>query len=129
MIRLSEALARMRLDKTVRREDVRESVRLMQVATLAAATDRNTGLVDIGQIATGLSDSTRAQLDNLTVALKGLIEASSRGSALQISDLLDKLQEQSDFQVDQNQLLKAVRSLVDDDYLSHNTRHGTLTRR
>ena len=44
MIRIAESLARMRLETVVTREDVLEAVRLMQVATLAAATDATTGL-------------------------------------------------------------------------------------
>jgi DNA replication licensing factor MCM4 len=43
MIRLSQALAKMRMSYEVTAEDVEESIRLMKVATQAAATDPRTG--------------------------------------------------------------------------------------
>ena len=47
IIRLSEALAKMRLAKYVTQADVDEAVRLIKVATQSAATDPTTGLVDM----------------------------------------------------------------------------------
>lgn len=43
MIRLSQALAKMRLASEVTIHDVQEAIRLMRVATQAAATDPRTG--------------------------------------------------------------------------------------
>jgi len=131
MIRLSEALARMRLDNHVNSQDVHEAVRLMQVATLAAATDKNTGMVDMNAIATGQSDSRRTNLLYLTNEFKTLIESSGipRGTPTSLADMLAKLQEQSDVPIEQPLLLEAVQILVDDDIIVHNTRAGTITRR
>ena len=53
LIRLSEALARMRLSATVDEEHVKEAIRLMSVATQTAATDPTTGAIDMDQITTG----------------------------------------------------------------------------
>jgi len=44
---LSEALAKMRFSTIVSRADVKEAVRLMRVATQAAATDPRTGRIDM----------------------------------------------------------------------------------
>lgn len=46
LIRLSQALAKMRLSRDVLEDDVREAVRLMKVATQAAATDPRTGTIE-----------------------------------------------------------------------------------
>ena len=50
LIRLSEALAKMRLSQFVERQDVREAVRLIKEAQQSAATDPITGLIDLDLI-------------------------------------------------------------------------------
>jgi DNA replication licensing factor MCM4 len=55
MIRLSEALARMRLDPVVRPSDVKEAVRLIHSAMKQSALDPVTGCIDINVINTGMS--------------------------------------------------------------------------
>ncbi|DBA98060.1 TPA: hypothetical protein ACH3X3_012887 [Trebouxia sp. C0006] len=59
MIRLSEALARMRLSPCVERHDVAEAVRLMKVAMQQSATDPTTGTIDMDCINIGVSSSVR----------------------------------------------------------------------
>jgi DNA replication licensing factor MCM4 len=53
LIRISQALAKMRLSDIVLRSDVDEAIRLMRVATQTAATDPRTGTIDMDMIATG----------------------------------------------------------------------------
>lgn len=53
LIRLSQALAKMRLSEMVLRGDVDEAIRLMRVATQTAATDPRTGTIDMDMITTG----------------------------------------------------------------------------
>lgn len=53
LIRISQALAKMRLDLIVSAMDVKEAIRLMRVATQAAATDPRTGTIDMDLITTG----------------------------------------------------------------------------
>eukprot|EP01042_Synura_sphagnicola_P005341 gene5341-6810_t len=59
LIRISQALAKMRLEETVTAEDVAEAIRLMKVATQAAATDPRTGTIDMDLLATGRSSISR----------------------------------------------------------------------
>jgi DNA replication licensing factor MCM4 len=47
MIRISQALAKMRMSATVTKADVNESIRLMKVATQTAATDPRTGSLSL----------------------------------------------------------------------------------
>ena len=59
IIRLSEAMARMRFSSQISKEDVEEGYRLIQVATQRSATDPNTGIVDMDQIQTGVTTALR----------------------------------------------------------------------
>jgi len=55
MIRISEAIARMRLADEVTGEDVEEAIRLIKVSTLSSATDPETGQIDMNMINTGIA--------------------------------------------------------------------------
>jgi len=50
LIRISEALAKMRLSSVVEKKDVQEAVRLIKEAQQSAATDPITGLIDLDLI-------------------------------------------------------------------------------
>lgn len=63
LIRLGEALARMRHSNIVEVRDVQEAVRLQGVATHAAATDPRTGEIDMGILNAGTSDVERQRLE------------------------------------------------------------------
>ncbi len=73
LIRLSEAIAKMRLSMVVERKDVEEAVRLMKVATQAAATDPRTGRIDMDMITTGRSTANREMEEALNLSLKELL--------------------------------------------------------
>jgi DNA replication licensing factor MCM4 len=73
LIRLSEGLAKMRYSHMVTRADVREAVRLMKVATQAAATDPRTGRIDMDMITTGRSTAERELEETLNMNLKELL--------------------------------------------------------
>lgn len=73
LIRLSEGLAKMRYSNMVTRADVREAVRLMKVATQAAATDPRTGRIDMDMITTGRSTAEREVEEALNMNLKELL--------------------------------------------------------
>ena len=73
LIRLSEGLAKMRYSRVVERADVKEAVRLMKVATQAAATDPRTGRIDMDMITTGRSTANREMEEALNLSLKELL--------------------------------------------------------
>jgi len=58
MIRIAEALAKMKLRTEVTEGDLEESIRLIKVAMQQSATDPNTGEIDMGMINTGTSASS-----------------------------------------------------------------------
>ena len=55
----------MRLSQTVEERDVDEALRLIKVATQQAATDPNSGLIDMDVISTGRSSATREKLKKM----------------------------------------------------------------
>ncbi|KAK2195628.1 bifunctional MCM domain/Mini-chromosome maintenance complex protein 4/P-loop containing nucleoside triphosphate hydrolase/Nucleic acid-binding [Babesia duncani] len=65
LIRLSQALAKMRLSPKVTLSDVRESVRLMRATTFASLIDPNSGKIDFDQLATGMSAAAQARQETL----------------------------------------------------------------
>ena len=70
LVRTSEALAKMRYAWVVEGADAREAVRLLKVATQAAATDPRTGRIDMDMINTGRSTMDRENGENLYQGLK-----------------------------------------------------------
>lgn len=62
MIRISEALAKMRLSKFVEKRDVEEAVRLINHALQQAATDPNTGEINMDIITTGQIKTSKERL-------------------------------------------------------------------
>jgi len=73
LIRLSEALAKMKLKEVVDEEEVHEAKRLMDVATQRAATDPTTGRIDMDLLATGHSSSDRMAVELLSDALRDVL--------------------------------------------------------
>lgn len=96
LIRLSEALAKMRLSNTVTVEDVDEANRLMEVATYAAALDPTTGRIDMDLINTGRGSAHE-------MVIKGLVQ--------QVSDII---QQYSTDSVHEDQLYATVVALSSD---------------
>ena len=73
MIRLSEALAKMRLSSQVTVLDVKESIRLIHVALQQAAMDPITGQIDLSLITTGYSSSLKEKLSHVLEAIKKMM--------------------------------------------------------
>jgi DNA replication licensing factor MCM4 len=78
LIRTSEAIAKMRYSNVVTRADAWEAVRLLKVATQAAATDPRTGKIDMDMINTGRSSVDREMEESLYMGLKELLTEVSK---------------------------------------------------
>lgn len=88
LIRLSEALAKMRLSDQVEQYDVHEAHRLIKVALHQSATDPRTGTIDMAIITTGNSSSINQKIDRLVVLFKVFLSESQemfRGASLSFS--------------------------------------------
>ena len=125
LIRLSEALARMRYSRVVARSDVREAVRLMKVATQAAATDPRTGRIDMDMITTGRSSVDRENEESLNVSLKELL-AERRGTRMAVSDVRRQLTEVTNVTVENIEVIDALRRMEADGVIQLNERAQTI---
>lgn len=77
LIRISEALAKMRLAEYVEMRDVKEAARLIDVAISQSSINPATGLVDMDQLNTGFAAQDRVKVTELIPeAIKSLIVAS-----------------------------------------------------
>lgn len=75
LIRMSEAFARMRLSSEVSEEDVEEAVTLMEKATLASATNPETGIVDLDIITTGRSSTVKKRIEEVAHKIREFLFA------------------------------------------------------
>ncbi|OLY84373.1 DNA replication licensing factor mcm4 [Smittium mucronatum] len=77
MIRMSEALAKMRLSNVVEENDVTTAFNLMREALRESATDPRTGLIDLDLLNTGFAASDRRQLDAIKIEVRKMLAGSS----------------------------------------------------
>jgi len=115
LIRISQALAKMRLEALVTPDDVREAIRLMQVATQAAATDPRTGTIDMDLINTGRTALDRDLIVKLAQEVKHFL-GSHKGERMTVGQIRQALMQQqeqngSDMQISLAEVEEAVRDL------------------
>lgn len=114
LLRLSEALARIRFSELVEEVDVKEAFRLLEVAMQQSATDHATGTIDMDLITTGVSASERLRRENVLTATRNLIlDKMHHGSPPKhLSELLEDLKKQITLEVHLSDLRYAVQSLM-----------------
>jgi DNA replication licensing factor MCM4 len=127
LIRLSEALAKMRYRSVVTRADALEAVRLLQVATQAAATDPRTGRIDMDMITTGRTSSDRHSEEQLEGQLNELL-AQRKGTRLAVRDVTRQLQEiaASEQAPDSEMVVAALRRMQADGLIQFHERAQTI---
>jgi DNA replication licensing factor MCM4 len=122
LIRTSEALAKMRYASVVTRADTLEAVRLLKVATQAAATDPRTGRIDMDMINTGRTTVNREMEESLYLGLKELL-AERRGKRMAVRDVAKQLQEISNQEtVPHDDVVSALKRLEADGMIQFNER-------
>eukprot|EP00629_Pelagomonadales_sp_RCC1024_P005123 CAMPEP_0119277940 /NCGR_PEP_ID=MMETSP1329-20130426/18188_1 /TAXON_ID=114041 /ORGANISM="Genus nov. species nov., Strain RCC1024" /LENGTH=85 /DNA_ID=CAMNT_0007278435 /DNA_START=1 /DNA_END=255 /DNA_ORIENTATION=- len=84
----------------------------MQVATLAAATDATTGLIDMDAINTGHTASERQIHETMCADLRALVSTRPRGSHFPIAELREEMTRSNDGQLDQVEFLRAIQALA-----------------
>uniref|UniRef100_A0A0E0JJV5 DNA replication licensing factor MCM4 n=1 Tax=Oryza punctata TaxID=4537 RepID=A0A0E0JJV5_ORYPU len=114
LIRLSEALARMRFSEVVEVRDVVEAFRLLEVAMQQSATDHATGTIDMDLIMTGISASERQRRDNLVAATRNLVMEKMQlgGPSVRMIELLEEIRKQSSMEVHLHDLRSALGTLM-----------------
>ena len=115
LVRLSEALAKMRLSNVVLKSDVIEATRLMRVALQQAAIDPVTGTIDMDLITTGRSATSRARMADLTRAVRALLE--EQEGAVPFDEIMNLMKAQSDIDIPVQDLRGALRELEAEEYV------------
>ncbi|XP_055961711.1 DNA replication licensing factor MCM4-like [Mercurialis annua] len=120
LIRLSEALARMRFSEWVEKPDVMEAFRLLDVAMQQSATDHSTGTIDMDLITTGVSASERMRRENLASATRIIIMEKLQigGPSMRVLEILEELKKQnSSSEVHLQDLRNAVANLASEGFV------------
>ncbi|EGW32501.1 DNA replication licensing factor, MCM4 component [Spathaspora passalidarum NRRL Y-27907] len=110
MIRLSEAHAKMRLSHHVELIDVKESVRLIKSAIKEYATDPITGRIDMDMVQTGTTFAQRRIQQDLMNEILHIVE--DHNNLIRFSELILKLNEQSSTRIENQEVVDAVKRLV-----------------
>ena len=109
---LSEAHARLHFRNQVKREDVHEATRLMNVATQRAATDPTTGTIDMDMITTGQTATGRQLIAALITELKNMLSNHFRGKSASFIEIQRKM-ESDTVTINGDDLEEALRQLSD----------------
>eukprot|EP00957_Ditylum_brightwellii_P101460 7732385-Ditylum_brightwellii.AAC.1 len=100
-------------------------MRLMRVATQAAATDPRTGRIDMDMITTGRSSAERENEESLNTTLKELL-AERRGNRMAVSDVRRQLNEITNANAQQEEVVEALRRMEADGLIQFNERAQTI---
>ncbi|XP_055374782.1 DNA replication licensing factor MCM4 [Condylostylus longicornis] len=114
LIRLSEAHAKVRLDDTVKVEDVEEAWRLHREALKQSATDPLSGKIDVGILTTGLSTAARKKRAELIVAIKDLLKKKGNIPTIPYQKLFTEIKENSQVLVTKEQFEDALKDMQDE---------------
>ncbi|KAF5203254.1 Dna helicase [Thalictrum thalictroides] len=128
LIRLSEALARIRFSELVETPDVAEAFRLLEVALQQSATDHATGTIDMDLITTGVSASERMRRENLLSSVRNIIMEKMQlgGTSTRLMELLEELKKQGSAEIHLNDLRNALSTLATEGFIVF---HGDTVKR
>ncbi|EFJ16648.1 hypothetical protein SELMODRAFT_445155 [Selaginella moellendorffii] len=119
LIRISEALARMRFSETVDECDTVEALRLLDVALQQSATDHSTGIIDMDLITTGVSASERTRRENVVSSVKVFImDRIQAGSSLRITELFEDIRANVNQEMSLQDLKTALNTLMTEGFVS-----------
>ncbi|CAL8344985.1 unnamed protein product [Merluccius merluccius] len=118
LIRLAEAHAKVRFCEKVETIDVEEAKRLHREALKQSATDPRTGFVDISILTTGMSATARKRKEEITQALKKMLQSKTKTPVMKFQQLFDDLRGQSEIAITKDQFEEALKALSDEDYLT-----------
>lgn len=114
IIRLAEAHAKLRFADEVGERDVREALRLMDVATQRAAVDPRTGTIDMDLISTGRGATSQAVMEQMAEALRHSLARLRRGAKLTLTQAAAELSRAGGERVDEADVRDVAQLLVDE---------------
>ncbi|KAK0076374.1 hypothetical protein PV325_004816 [Microctonus aethiopoides] len=113
LIRLSEAHAKVRFSDVVQIEDVEEAWRLHREALKQSAIDPLSGKIDVSILTTGISAAARTRRNELTGALKKLIESKGKVQMLNYQKVFTELKEMIQILVTRDMFEDSLKDLQD----------------
>lgn len=124
LIRLSEALARMRFADVVEASDVNEAIRLVRAAMQQSAMDPRTGQIDMDLITTGHSAAERTELAGLVQHLRQWLGDKPAGE-INFRDAIQAMSEETGREVSAHDMRQAFRQLQDEEIVVIGGEHGS----
>jgi DNA replication licensing factor MCM4 len=109
-VRLAEANAKMRLSPFVEEADAEEALRLMREALHQAATDSETGLIDMDSILTGISAEKRRRIGLVGREIIKMLQAVGE-RALKANQILANLKTAMGGSITEEEVTEALISL------------------
>ncbi|XP_011313071.1 DNA replication licensing factor MCM4 [Fopius arisanus] len=113
LIRLSEAHAKVRFSQVVEVVDVEEAWRLHREALKQSAIDPLSGKIDVSILTTGISAASRKRQNDVTTALRKLIEAKGKVASLNYQKILNELKESMQILVTRDMFEDSLKGLQD----------------
>jgi DNA replication licensing factor MCM4 len=117
LIRLSEAVARMRYAENVELFDVEEAYQLYRSALKQAAVDPNTGEIDVAQLYEGQTSSEKKRRAELANELRTLLH-SKQGISFKRWEILEEINSKRELPIRKDLFLAALRNLQDEEFIA-----------
>lgn len=123
LIRISEALAKMRLSNVVEKKDVSEALRLIKVATQQAAIDPITGQIDMDLISTGYTSGVRNKISVITEIVREILKAQEEvyKKGVRAKTLKEEIKKKGEEQfemVGDNEFIESLKILEDESVIT-----------
>lgn len=122
LIRIAESVAKMELREEVSVDDVAEAVRLIKIATYAAAIDPETGLIDMEQLIAGVGAGRRRRGNEMVSLLEEVVSEKAGDGGVSIdslkADINERLGAKKEQLMREDEFNAAVRRLEEEGRIS-----------
>eukprot|EP01135_Chromosphaera_perkinsii_P002242 Nk52_evm28s221 gene=Nk52_evmTU28s221 len=129
LIRISEALAKMRFSEVVTKADVAEAIRLVKAALRTSATNPLTGQIDMNLINVGRSQSSLEKIDELKGTIKTFMGSRKNTPTYEFQALLMHFRQALNMDISNDDFELAIKGLEEEECISmHQTGNKRMVR-
>lgn len=108
LVRLSEAAAKIRLSKKVRKEDAQKAIELIDYCLNQIAKDSETGQIDIDRLSSRITATQRNTI-SIIKEIISTIESSSEGKMIPVENIIESAQEKNISKENVEDILEKLR--------------------